>query len=80
MNQTTVNTLIEDTERIRNVFFSRMLFIFLGDEEVEVGNGRFFRDCSDLAESIDKIFDKYDDQPSIYHTGDNYRYFKKIGI
>ena len=45
-------------------------------EEGEIETDRFFKNSNDLANFIDKILDKYDDLPSIYYTGNIYRYFK----
>ena len=73
-NQTTVNTLIEDMEKLKNGFFTNGYFS-LGDDG-EIDTNRFFKDSDELAKFKDKILDKYDDQPSIYYTGNIYRYFK----
>ena len=54
-NQTPVSILIEDMEKIKNVFFTNGVFI-LGDEG-EIGTNRFFRDKGELAKFIDKIID-----------------------
>ena len=70
-NQTQVNTLIEDMEKLKNGFFTNCYFI-LGEEE-EIDTNRFFKDTNELAECIVKILDKYDDRPSIYYTGNIYR-------
>ena len=75
-NQVPVNTLIEDTEKLKNGFFTNGYFT-LG-EEGEIDTNRFFKDSSELAKFIDKILDKYDDHPSIYYTGNIYRFFLKI--
>ena len=75
-NQVPVNTLIEDMEKLKNGFFTNGYFS-LGDE-VEIDTNRFFKDNNELAKFIDKILDKYDDHPSIYYTGNIYRYFKKF--
>ena len=75
-NQVPVNTLIEDTEKLKNGFFTNGYFT-LG-EEGEIDTNRFFKDSSELAKFIDKILDKYDDHPSIYYTGNIYRYFKNF--
>ena len=63
-NQTPVNILIEDMEKLKNGFFTKGYFSQGDDGEIDTN--RFFRD---LAKFIDKIFDKYDDHPSIYYTG-----------
>ena len=75
-NQVPVNTLIEDTEKLENGFFTNGYFT-LG-EEGEIDTNRFFKDSNELAKFIDKILDKYDDHPSIYYTGNIYRYFKNF--
>ena len=75
-NQVPVNTLIEDTEKLKNGFFTNGYFT-LG-EEGEIDTNRFFKDSNELAKFIDKILDKYDDHPSIYYTGNIYRYFKNF--
>ena len=75
-NQVPVNTLIEDMEKLKNGFFTNGYFS-LGDEG-EIDTNRFFKDNNELAKFIDKILDKYDDHPSIYYTGNIYRYFKKF--
>ena len=73
-NQTPVNTLKEDMEKLTNGFFTNGYFS-LGDEG-EIDTNRFFKDSDELAKFIDKISDKYDDHPSIYYTGNIYRYSK----
>ena len=70
-NQVPVNTLIEDTEKLINGFFTNGYFT-LGDEG-EIDTNRLFEDKNELAKFIDKILDKYDDHPSIYYTGNIYR-------
>ena len=75
-NQVPVNTLIEDMEKLKNGFFTNGYFT-LG-EEGEIDTNRFFKDSKELAKFIDKILDKYDDHPSIYYTGNIYRYFKNF--
>ena len=75
-NQTPVTTLIEDMEKLKNGFFTNGYFT-LG-EEGEIDTNRFFKDSNELAKFIDKILDKYDDHPSIYYTGNIYRYFKNF--
>ena len=72
-NQTPVNTLIEDMEKLKNGFFTNGYFT-LGEGEIDTK--RFFKDSDELAKFLDKILDKYDDHPSIYYTGNIYRYFK----
>ena len=73
-NQVPINTLIEDMEKLKNGFFTNGYFT-LG-EEGEIDTNRFFKDSDELAKFIDKILDKYDNHPSIYYTGNIYRYFK----
>ena len=75
-NQVPVNTLIEDMEKLTNGFFSNGYFS-LGDKG-EIDRNRFFKDNNELAKFIDKIIDKYDDHPSIYHTGNIFRYFRNF--
>ena len=75
-NQTPVNTLIEDMEKLKNWFFTTGNFS-LGDEG-EIDAIRFFKDRDELAKFIDKKIDKYDHHPSIYYTGNIYRYFRNI--
>ena len=72
--QVPINELIEDMEKLKNGFFTNGYF-HLG-EEAEIDTNRFFKDSDELAKFIDKILDKYDDHPSIYYTGNIYRYFK----
>ena len=75
-NQTPVNTLIEDMKKLKNGFFTSGYFS-LGDEG-EIDTNRLFKDSNELAEFLDKILDKYDNHPSIYYTGNIYRYFRKF--
>ena len=75
-NQVPVSTLIEDMEKLKKGFFTDGYFT-LG-EEGEIDTNRFFKDSDELAKFIDKILDKYDDHPSIYYTGNIYRYFKNF--
>ena len=75
-NQVPVNNLIEDMKKLKNGFFTNGYFT-LG-EEGEIDTNRFFKDSNELAKFIDKILDKYDDHPSIYYTGNIYRYFKNF--
>ena len=75
-NQTPVNILVEDMEKIKNGFFTNGYFS-LG-EEGEIDTNRFFKNSDELAKFIDKILDKYDDHPSIYYTGNIYRYFRNF--
>ena len=73
-NQIPINTLIEDMEKLKNGFFTNGYFT-LGAEG-EIDTNRFFKDSNELTKFIDKILDKHDDHPSIYYTGNIYRYFK----
>ena len=73
-NQTPVNTLIEDLEKLTNGFFTNSYFS-VGDEG-QIDTNRILQDSNELAELIYKILDKYDDHPSIYHTGIIYRFFR----
>ena len=75
-NQVPVNILIEDMEKLKIGFFTNGYFT-LG-EEGEIDTNRFLKDSNELAKFIDKILDKYDDHPSIYYTGNIYRYFKNF--
>ena len=75
-NQTPANTLIEDVEKLRRGFCT-VGYFSLSDKE-EFDTNRFFRDINELAKFRDKILDKYDDHPSIYYTGNIYRYFRKF--
>ena len=58
-------------ESLTNGYFS------LGDEG-EIDTIRFFKDCDELAKCMNKKLDKYDDHPSIYYTGNVYRYFRNF--
>ena len=75
-NQVPINILIEDMEKLKNGFFTNGYFN-LG-EEGEIDTNRFFKNNDELAKFIDKILDKYDDHPSIYYTGNIYRYFRNF--
>ena len=78
-NQVPINILIEDMEKLENGFFTNGYFI-LG-EEGETDTNRFFKNSDELANFIDKkILDKYDDHPSIYYTGNIYRYFRNFKL
>ena len=57
-------------------FFTNGYFS-LGDDG-EIDTNRFFKDSDELAKFIDKILDKYDDHPSIYYTGNIYRFFRNF--
>ena len=73
-NQVPITSLIEDIEKLPNGFFTNAYFT-LGDEG-EIDTNRFFKDSDELAKFIDKILDKDDDHPSIFFTGNIYRYLK----
>ena len=75
-NQVPINTLVEDMEKLKNGFFTNGYFS-LGDEG-EIDTNRFFKNSDELAKFIDKLLDKYDDHPSIYYTGNIYRYFRNF--
>ena len=73
-NQVPVNTLIEDMEKLKNGYFTNRYFTLSDDGEIDTN--RLFKDSDELAKFIDKTLDKYDDHPSIYYTGNVYRYFR----
>ena len=75
-NQVPINILIENMEKLKNGFFTNGYFS-LG-EEGEIDTNRFFKNSDELAKFIDKILDKYNDHPSIYYTGNIYRYFRNF--
>ena len=75
-NQVPIDILINDMEKLKNGFFTNGYF-FLG-EEGENDTNRFLKNSDELAKFIDKIIDQYDDHPSIYYTGNIYRYFKNF--
>ena len=75
-NQVPINILVEDMEKIKNGLFTNGYFT-LG-EEGEIDTDRFFKNSDELAKFIDKKLDKYDDHPSIYYTGNIYRYFRNF--
>ena len=75
-NQVPINILVEDMEKIKNGVFTNGYFT-LG-EEGEIDTNRFFKNSDELAKFIDKILDRYDDHPSIYYTGNIYRYFRNF--
>ena len=75
-NQVPINTLVEDMEKLKNGFLTNGYFS-LG-EEGEIDTDRFFKNSDELAKFTDKILDKYDDHPSIYYTGNIYRYFRNF--
>ena len=77
-NRTPLNTLMEDMEKLKNGFFTNGCFN-LGDDG-EIDTNRFFENRDELAKFIDKILDKNDDHPSIYYTGNIYRYIRKFKL
>ena len=62
--------------KLTNGFFTNGYFS-LGDDG-EIDTNRFFKDSIELAKSVDKILNKYDDHPSIYYTGNIYSYFRSF--
>ena len=75
-NQVPINILVEVMKKLKNGFFANGYF-FHG-EEGGIDTNRFFKNSNELAKFIDKILDKYDDHPSIYYTGNIYRYFRNF--
>ena len=75
-NQVPINILIEDMEKLINGFFTNGYFS-LG-EEGQSDTNRFFKNSDELAKFIDIILDEYDDHPSIYCTGNIYRYLRNF--
>ena len=75
-NQTPVNTLIEDMEKLKNGFLTKKCFT-PGDNE-KIDTNRFFKDSKEIAKFIDKILDKYDDHRSEYYTGNIRWYFRNF--
>ena len=65
-NQAPVNTLIGEMEKLKFEFFTNGYFTL--DDEGEIGTKRFLRDSNELAKVVDKILEKFDDQPSIFCT------------
>ena len=63
-------------EKLKNGFFTKGCFSLCDDGEIDTN--RFFKNSDELAKFIDKILDKYDDHPSIYYTGNIYRYFRNF--
>ena len=55
-NQTPVNTLIEDMEKLKNCFFTNGFFTLT--DEGEIKTNRVLRDSTELAKFIDKKLDK----------------------
>ena len=73
-NQVPVNTLIEDMEKLKNGFFTKVYFT-QGDKG-EIDTQRFFKGRNELAKFKDKILDKCDDHASKYYTGNKNRDFR----
>ena len=67
---------MEDMEKLTKGLFTNSYFS-LGDEE-EIDTNRIFKDSDEFAKLINKILNIYDDYPSIYSTGNIYRYFKVL--
>ena len=63
-------------EKLKNGFFTNGYFS-RGDEG-KIDADRFFKDSSELAKFIDKLFDKFDEHASILYTAKIYRYFGKF--
>ena len=63
-------------EKLKIGFFTNGYFS-LGDDG-KIDTIRFFKDSDESAKFIDKILDKYDDHPSIYYTGNIFRYFRNF--
>ena len=76
-NQVPINILVEDMEKLKNGFFTNGSFT-LGDDDGEIDTNRFFKNSDELAKFIDKILDKYDHHPSVYYTGNIYRYLRNF--
>ena len=55
-NQTPVDTLKENMEKLRNGFFTNVYFSRGDDREIDTI--RFFKDSNELVKLIDKILDK----------------------
>ena len=72
-NQTPVNTLIKDMEKLKKGIFTNGYFS-LGDKR-EMDTNRFFKDSIELAKFMEQILDKCDDHPSIIYTGTFYTFF-----
>ena len=77
-NQVPVNTLIEDMEKLPNGFFTNGYFTLGASDDGEIDTNRLFKNSDELAKFIDKILDNYDNHPSIYYTGNIYRYFRNF--
>ena len=61
-------------KKLKNGFFTNGYFSVSDDGEIDTN--RFFKNSDELVKFIDKILHKYDDHPSIYYTGNIYRYFR----
>ena len=75
-NQVPINTLLDDVKKVKNGFFTNNYFT-LGYKR-EIHTNRIFNDSKELAKFADRIFDKYDDDPSLYYTDKIYRYFRSF--
>ena len=75
-NQTPVDTLNEDMEKMQNGVFTKCCFNLVDEKDIETN--RFFQDSIELTKLVDKVLDRYDDHPSIYNTGDICRYFRNF--
>ena len=65
---------MEDMEKMKHGFFTNSFFS-LGDER-KIDTNRFLKDSNELAKFIDQILDKDDDHPSIYYTGNIFRFLE----
>ena len=63
-------------EKLTNGFFTNGNFNLSDDGEIDTN--RFVKDRDNLTKFVDKILQKYDDHPSIYYTGNVYRYFRNF--
>ena len=52
-------------------------YFSLGDER-EIDTNRFFKESNELARFIHKILDKHDVHPSVFYTGNIYRFFRNF--
>ena len=71
-NQLPVNSLIEDVEKLKKVYFTNGYFSQV--DEGEIDTNRFLKDRNELAKLIAKKLDKFDNNRSIIYTGNIYRY------
>ena len=63
-------------ENLRNGFSTNVYFTLGGEREIDTN--RFLTDSNELAKFIRKVFDKDDDHPSPFFTGNNCRYFRNF--